>query len=195
MSAPPFVLPTLVLFFIVLGLFSIILLMRRPRNRRMRTFSSRSPVVLVVVVFPWLTLFGSLGSLTTLGGLACTTGFYPNVPAPLPSSVLVMVSPKSSPASLVTLSARDGSIRMGRSFPSGGATVSDGVMYILNDTQLNAYRISDGSSLWSTTLAPPGGGSEQAFREYTGLLIADGMIYIRMYDPDSDVRRVSLGRD
>jgi len=58
-------------------------------------------------------------------------------------------------------------------------------MYILNDTQLNAYRISDGSLLWSTTLAPPGGGSEQAFREYTGLLIADGMVYVRMYDPDS----------
>jgi outer membrane protein assembly factor BamB len=189
MSVPSFVPPTLVIFFIALGLFSMILLMRRHQNRGVRAFSHGS--TLVLVVFPCLTLFGSLGSLVTLGGLACRTGFYSNAPAPLPSSVLVTSNPNQSGPSLVTLSARDGSVRGEQSLrgnPGGpGTTLSDGVIYFMNHTNLvSAYRISDGSSLWSTALVPPGGEHEQYSISYNeSPLVADGMVYVRMSDPHS----------
>jgi outer membrane protein assembly factor BamB len=190
MSVPSFVPPALVIFFIALSLFAIILLMRRHQDRGVRTFSHGS--TLVLVVFPWLALFGSLGSLTTLGALACRVGFYSNAPAPLPSSVLVTSSPKQSVPGLVTLSARDGSVRREQSLPEivggGGApTILDGVIYFMNDTNLlSAYRISDGSSLWSTSLVPPGGENEQNFRAYNeSPIVADGLVYVYMSDPHS----------
>jgi outer membrane protein assembly factor BamB len=190
MSVPSFGPPALVIFFIALSLFATILLKRRHQDRGVHAFSSGG--TLVLVVFPWLTLFGSLGSLTTLGALACRVGFYSNVPAPLPSSVLVTSSPKQSAPSLVTLSARDGSVRREQSFLAnvggGGApTISDGAIYFMNDTNLlSAYRISDGSSLWSTSLVPPGGENEQNFRAYNeSPIVADEMVYVYMSDPHS----------
>jgi outer membrane protein assembly factor BamB len=96
-----------------------------------------------------------------------------------------------SPSRLVTLSARDGSVQKEQSFREdqwSGTTLSDGVMYLMNGTLLNAYRISDGSSLWRTTLVPPGGGNEQGFSVYTDKklpLVADGMVYVRLFDQNA----------
>lgn len=211
MLVPSFVLPALISLCAVLVCVGLFFLLVRSFQFRRRTRDEPggrrvliSPVIspLLMMLLSWPTLVFALLSSTALGVTACQVGFYPMNPAPLAGSLSM-----ANFNSRMTVNARDGSVQQnarhvaiaGRSgwlnpglpvLASSVPTEANGLLYFNSEDAtshmmtVSAYRLSDGSQLWSTSLEVPQMSEHNLFSQLSGEdparspAVADGMVYV-----------------
>ncbi|HZR41677.1 MAG TPA: PQQ-binding-like beta-propeller repeat protein [Ktedonobacteraceae bacterium] len=220
MSVPPFVLPSLIGLcagLICVGLFFL----SHVRSRRSLQLSNRpaapdlqmSPITpripLLLLLLSWPTLIFALLSSAVVGITACQVGFYPIYPAPLAGSFAL-----TGPGKTTIVNGRSGSVQQILPFAGREAwsNVAPGPVAVAGPVEVNglvyftqedpttrgaivtAYRLSDGSRLWSTPIGaayPPVSNSFSPLRPldsgYFPLVVADGLVYVeQIYQSRTD---------
>ncbi len=224
MSVPPYVLPSLI--GLCAGLFCVgLFFLSHVRSRRSSQVSNRpaapdlqlSPIKqqlpLLVLLLSWPTLIVALFSSAAVGITACQVGFYPTYPAPLAGSFAMTGSGNTT-----IINGRSGSVQQilpfaGREAWSnvvpGPVTAerpveANGLVYFAEEdptrggVTVTAYRLRDGSKLWSTLLGAANLPATNAFSRLRPLgsvplplVVADGLVYVeQIYQSRTDATRV-----